>query len=48
MACRTPVLTYNRQGSSETVVNDVAGWLANSDEELVNLALKIWRYGYPS
>jgi len=48
MACGTPVLTYNRQGPSETVVHGVTGWLANSDEELVELALKIWREGYPS
>jgi glycosyltransferase involved in cell wall biosynthesis len=48
MACGTPVLTYNRQGPRESVVDGVTGWLADSDEELVNLALKIWRKGYPS
>jgi glycosyltransferase involved in cell wall biosynthesis len=47
MACGTPVLTYNRQGPRESVIDGVTGWLAN-DEELANLALKIWREGYPS
>jgi glycosyltransferase involved in cell wall biosynthesis len=48
MACCTPVLTYNRQGPSETVVNGITGWLANSDEELIELAIRIWKNGYPS
>jgi len=48
MACCTPVLTYNRQGPSETVVNGVTGWLANSDKELIELAIRIWKNGYPS
>ncbi|MEM2352293.1 MAG: glycosyltransferase family 4 protein [Thermoproteota archaeon] len=47
MACGTPVLTYNRQGPSESVIDRVTGWLANNDEELVKLAVKIWRDGYP-
>jgi glycosyltransferase involved in cell wall biosynthesis len=40
-ACGTPVLTYNRQGPSETVIHGVTEWLANSDEELVNLVIRI-------
>ncbi|MCR8455802.1 MAG: glycosyltransferase family 4 protein [Candidatus Korarchaeota archaeon] len=47
MACGTPVLTYNRQGPSESVIDGVTGWLANNDEELIRLAVKIWRDGYP-
>jgi glycosyltransferase involved in cell wall biosynthesis len=47
VACGTPVLTYNKQGPRESVVDGVMGWLVNSDEELVSLALKIWREGYP-
>jgi glycosyltransferase involved in cell wall biosynthesis len=47
MACGTPVLTYNRQGPSESVINGVTGWLVNSDKELVDLASKIWKDGYP-
>ncbi len=47
MACGTPVLTYNIQGPSESVVNGSTGWLVNSDKELVNLASKIWKDGYP-
>ncbi len=47
MACGTPVLTYNRQGPCESVVNGVTGWLVNSDKELVDLASKIWKEGYP-
>ncbi len=47
MACGTPVLTYNRQGPRESVINGVTGWLVNSDKELVGLALRIWKKGYP-
>ncbi|GAB6946013.1 hypothetical protein JCM16161A_01430 [Vulcanisaeta sp. JCM 16161] len=46
MACGTPVLTYNRQGPGETVINNETGWLVNSPEELVNLAVKLWERGY--
>jgi hypothetical protein len=40
-ACGTHALTYSRQGSSRTVIHGVAEWFANSDEELVNLAIRI-------
>jgi glycosyltransferase involved in cell wall biosynthesis len=48
MACGTPVLTYNKRGPSENVINDVTGWLANSDKELIELAIRIWKNDYPS
>lgn len=47
MACGTPVLTYNTQGPSESVMDGLTGWLASGDEKLVDLASKIWRDGYP-
>jgi len=47
MACGTPVLTYNRQGPSESVINGSTGWLVNSDKELMDLASRIWKDGYP-
>jgi len=47
MACGTPVLTYNIQGPSESVVNGSTGWLVNSDRELVEHASRIWKDGYP-
>jgi glycosyltransferase involved in cell wall biosynthesis len=46
MACGTPVLTYNRQGPRETVINGVTGWLAKSDNDLVELAARIWSEDY--
>lgn len=46
MACGTPVLTYNKQGPSETVIHNITGWLARNDEELLDYALKIWKNGY--
>ena len=46
MACRTPVLTYRKQGPSETVVNSKTGWLSNNDQEMVNLAVLLWKEGY--
>jgi len=47
MACGTPVLTYNRQGPSESVVSGSTGWLVDNDEDLIKLALQLWREGYP-
>lgn len=38
----TPVLTYNRQGPSETVINNVTGWLEESREDLIRKAREIW------
>ena len=48
MACGTPVLTYNRQGPSESVINGKTGWFVENDQQLVNVALKLWKKGYPS
>lgn len=45
MACSAPVLTYNRQGPAETVNNDI-GWVVNNDNEMVNLAIRLWNNGY--
>lgn len=47
MACGTPVLTYNRQGPSETVINGQTGWAVDSDWELIETASKLWVEGYP-
>lgn len=46
MACGTPVLTYNAQGPSETVIDGKTGWLANSKRELLITALSHWKGGY--
>ena len=43
MACGTPVLTYNKQGPSETVINEETGWLANDAEEFVEIGIKLWK-----
>jgi hypothetical protein len=48
MACGTPVLTFNKQGPGETVQNEVTGWLVKTDEEMIKLALSIWKNGYSS
>jgi glycosyltransferase involved in cell wall biosynthesis len=48
MACGTPVLTYDLQGPSEYVIDGCTGWLARSDGELVQKAMKLWKNGYPS
>jgi glycosyltransferase involved in cell wall biosynthesis len=47
MACGTPVLTYNRQGPSESLINGQTGWLAEGDEELADAAAKLWKEDYP-
>ena len=48
MACGTPALTYNFQGPSEYVIDGYTGWLARSDDELVQKAAELWKKGYPS
>ena len=48
MACGTPVLTYNKQGPSETVIDRKTGWLANTNRELLSLGLAYWNKGYDS
>jgi glycosyltransferase involved in cell wall biosynthesis len=47
MACGTPVLTYGAQGPGEYVVGGRTGWIAHTDEELVEKAVELWRSGYP-
>jgi glycosyltransferase involved in cell wall biosynthesis len=46
MACGTPVLTYDAQGPSESVIEGQTGWLVKSDDELENSALHIWKHHY--
>lgn len=46
MACGSPVLTYNKQGPSETVVDGKTGWLMDTDKELCSNAVNIWKNGY--
>ena len=48
MACGTPVLTYDFQGPSEYVVNAHTGWLAHTDDELVQKSVELWKEEYPS
>lgn len=45
MACGTPVLTYNMQGPSETVIDKKTGWLMDSDFNLVKMAKYLWEKG---
>lgn len=45
MACGTPVLTYKKQGPAETVLHGITGWLVESQLEIVNRALNIWKAG---
>jgi glycosyltransferase involved in cell wall biosynthesis len=48
MACGTPVLTYRKQGPSETVIDGKTGWLAGTDTELVKMAVDTWKSDYDS
>jgi glycosyltransferase involved in cell wall biosynthesis len=47
MACGTPVLTYDRQGPRESVLNGVTGWLCKDEKEIVQKGLQVWKEGYP-
>ncbi len=42
MKCGTPVLTYNKQGPSETVIDEITGWLVNDRSEFVRKAKELW------
>ncbi|MEM3489947.1 MAG: glycosyltransferase, partial [Nitrososphaerota archaeon] len=46
MACGTPVLSYNKGGPSETIVDGKTGWLVSSREEFVEKAMNIWKNGH--
>lgn len=48
MACGTPAVTYDMQGPSEYVADEYTGWLANTDEELLQKSVQLWKRGYPS
>jgi glycosyltransferase involved in cell wall biosynthesis len=45
MACGTPVLSYSKQGPSETIIDGKTGWLVSSDKDFVEKALEIWTKG---
>lgn len=46
MACGTPVLSYGRQGPSETIINGKTGWLVPGRREFVEMAEKLWKDGF--
>ncbi len=46
MACGTPVLTYNRQGPAETVVDGVTGWLVEDSAGFLRKAKDVLTQGY--
>jgi hypothetical protein len=47
MACGTPVLTYDTQGPSETVIDGRTGWLVSSAADLLAQAKRLFHNGYP-
>ena len=48
MACGTPVLTYNKQGPGETVLDGTTGWLVSNSKEFVQVARRVHSEGYPA
>jgi len=48
MACGTPVVTYAMQGPSEYVAAEHTGWLAQTDGELAQKSVGLWKEGYNS
>lgn len=38
----TPVLSYNKQGPAETILNLKTGWLVNNKEEFLEKSLELW------
>jgi glycosyltransferase involved in cell wall biosynthesis len=47
LACGTPVLTFNKQGPKESISDGKTGWLADTQPELAERAIKLWKKGYP-
>ncbi len=45
-ACGTPVLTYNKEGPGNVVIDGFNGWLANSRAEIIAKAIWLWKNGY--
>lgn len=43
MLSGVPVLSYNREGPSETILDGQTGWLVNTREEFIEKALSIWK-----
>lgn len=48
MACATPVLTYDRQGPGETVLDGLTGWLASGPRQFIRAAKRLFDRGYPA
>ena len=48
MACGTPVLTYNKQGPADTVLDGITGWLVTNQDEFIAKAREIWKKDYNS
>lgn len=45
MLCGKPVLSYNKEGPAETVIDGVTGWLVESRKQFVDVGSKIWSDG---
>jgi glycosyltransferase involved in cell wall biosynthesis len=43
MACGTPVLTYNREGPAETILNGKTGWVCPDDQSMARKAIELWK-----
>lgn len=43
MLSGVPVLSYNREGPAETILDGQTGWLVNSKEEFIEKAISIWK-----
>lgn len=45
IACGTPVLTYFKEGPSETVQQGISGWLAKDKADFIQIAKILWAKG---
>lgn len=45
MACGTPVLSYGKQGPSETILDQRTGWLVESQKDIERKAVELWEAG---
>lgn len=45
VACGTAVLTYSKEGPSETIMHGISGWLAKDSTDFIQIAKNLWRQG---
>ncbi len=46
LACGTPVIAFNQGGAAEMIQNSQNGWLVQTEEEMLNRLIEVFKRGY--